>query len=675
MFIRTVRWTSAAVFLFLASTASAAEIRSTIYLSGKPAGLQIVERLGDPDRREWKVQSRYEDRGRGPDETTVVTLGADGCPAKLATDGHDYFKNPVAERFERAGDKASWKSSGEAGETTLSGSACYVPIGGGIELLGLVTRAALSAPNGTIRLLPAGTATARRLVTLDLPVAGAPGKTQAVELVELSGLAFNPIRVWFDADGVLFAQDDGWSTLLREGWDAVLPTLREHQEKAEKAREGELAARFAHRPQDGFVITGARLFDPATRTTRANTTIVVRGERIAAVGPDGQVEIPAGFERIDGAEKTVLPGLWDLHTHLSADAGPLYLAGGITSVRDLANDIEVLHALETKWNQGTAIGPRVVKAGFLDAPGPYAGPTKVLVSNEEEGNAAIDRYASLGYEQIKIYSSIPPALVPALVARARKHGMRVSGHIPAFMTAEQAVRAGYDEIQHINFIALNFLFDKVQDTRTPARFTEVAAHAAEIDLEGQPFRDFVALLVEKNVAVDVTVNIFEGMFLNAPGAVAPGWETVIDRLPPQLQRGLRAGGGLPIPDGMAGRYRDSWQKLLAITKKMFDAGVQLEAGTDGMAGFPLHRELELYVQAGIPAPEALKIATLDAARILKRDKDLGSIEVGKLADLIVVDGDPTAKISDIRKATHAVKGGVIFDTAAIYQAHGVGGIE
>jgi imidazolonepropionase-like amidohydrolase len=313
-------------------------------------------------------------------------------------------------------------------------------------------------------------------------------------------------------------------------------------------------------------------------------------------------------------------------------------------------------------------------AGFLDGPGPYAGPTTVLVDSVEEVNAAIDRYASQGYEQIKVYSSIKPELVPAIVARARRHGLRVSGHIPAFMTARQAVEAGFNEIQHANFLFLNFLFDKVQDTRTPARFTEVGHYAAELDLASEPVRSFIQLLKDRGVAVDPTVNVFEGMFTDRPGRLGAGYAAVADRLPAQARRGLYT-GGLPVPEGMDQRYRDSFRAMLRLVKALNDAGVTIEAGTDSFAGFALHRELELYTEAGIPAPEVLRIATLGAARVMGRADRLGSVAPGKLADLILVDGDPAARIGDVRRVVLTVKDGVVYDPAALYRAVGVKPVE
>jgi imidazolonepropionase-like amidohydrolase len=141
-------------------------------------------------------------------------------------------------------------------------------------------------------------------------------------------------------------------------------------------------------------------------------------------------------------------------------------------------------------------------------------------------------------------------------------------------------------------------------------------------------------------------------------------------MPAQVRRGFFY-GGLEVPQGMDQRYRDSFQQMLKMTKVMYDAGIRIEAGTDGLAGFTLHRELELDAQAGIPPAKVLQLATLGAARIMKRDDQLGSIAHGKLADMILIDGDPATQISDIRKVVTVIKDGVVYQNAALYQALGV----
>jgi imidazolonepropionase-like amidohydrolase len=398
--------------------------------------------------------------------------------------------------------------------------------------------------------------------------------------------------------------------------------------------------------------------------------VLIEGERIAAVGPDGEVAVPEGATRIDAAGKTVLPGLWDMHTHLSEVDGALQLAAGVTSVRDLANDVEQVTGLRAAWDSGEALGPRVVLGGFLDGPGPFAGPTKALVSTEEEALSWIERYHELGYEQIKVYSSLDPALLPAIARAAHERGMRLSGHVPQGLTAAEAVELGFDELQHVNFLFLNFWGDAGIDTRTPARFTEVAARAAALDLGSPEVERFIRLLAERKIEVDPTVATFERMFLGRPGEVSPGLREVVDRFPAQIRRRY-LGGGLQPPEGLDATYRESYRRMVEMVGALHRAGVPLLAGTDDLAGFTLHRELELYVEAGIPAPEVLRIATLGAAEVTGRAESLGTVEPGKLADLILVAGNPAEDISDVRKVEVTIKGGTLYRSAELYQALGI----
>jgi len=246
----------------------------------------------------------------------------------------------------------------------------------------------------------------------------------------------------------------------------------------------------------------------------------------------------------------------------------------------------------------------------------------------------------------------------------------VGGHVPAYMTARQFIEAGADELQHINFVFLNFFFDEVQDTRTPARFTTVAQRASKLDLESPEVRSFVQLMKDRRIVLDPTVTVFNTMFTRQPGAVGPGYAPIASRLPPQIRRSLLS-GGLQIPKGSEQQYRDSADAMLRMIKLLHDSGITLVAGTDALPGFTLHHELELYVQSGISAPEVLRIATLNGAKVLGRDADLGSIAPGKFADMILVDGDPARRIGDIRNTELVVKDGKVYEVDALYRSIGV----
>ncbi|HSU13767.1 amidohydrolase family protein [Longimicrobium sp.] len=614
---------------------------------------------------ELRFTSKVNDRGRGAELETHVRLGADGLPAMLHTTGVDYYKNPVDERFEIANGRATWRSAAEHGDAAVSGPAYYAAMNDASDA-GILARALLDAPDHALPLLPGGRATLERVGDLQV---SAGGRTRTVTEYRIAGFGFEPMTLWLTPERRFFAQGGGWGGTVEAGWESVLPQLVRAQDAAEERRYAEMARTLARHPGHPLVFRGVAVFDPAARVRRTGMTVVIDGNRIVAAGPAGSVSVPAGAEVIDGAGKTLLPGLWDMHTHNSPIDGLMHLAAGVTSVRDMGNDTTIVTTLRRRWASGEQLGPRLIIAGFIDGPGPFTAPTGLKVSTPQEARAAVDAYRRLGAEQIKVYSSLDTTLLPGIIQRAHALGMRVSGHIPWHLTAEDGVRMGMDEIQHANFLVLNFLGDSI-DTRTPARFTRPAAMAAGLDLSSPQVQRFVALLRDRHIVVDPTLNAFEGMFTARSGEVSPDFAAVADRLPVNVRRSLLT-GGLPVPEGMDARYRESYRRMVQLVGMLHRQGVRLVAGTDALSGFQLHRELELYVQAGIPAADVLYIATLGAAQVMKRDGELGTIAAGRLADVVLVDGDPTTNISDVRRTRLVVKDGVVYQPDRLYAAIGV----
>jgi imidazolonepropionase-like amidohydrolase len=609
----------------------------------------------------------YNDRGRGPSLDERVILGAGGVPVLIETTGNDYFKNAVSERFTIEQGAAKWVNSAENGGRPVAAPAFYVSLDGVPAELALLARAIRTSPGRKLALFPEGEAGIEELGKLSL---AAEGKSREVTGYAVTGLSLAPVPVWLDADGMLFAIGELFLMSVREGWEASQDAIMKAQTEALSRRSSALARSLARDPGRPLLLRGGDLFDAESGKIVPNAAVVIDGNRIAGAGPRETIPIPVDAEIIDTTGKTILPGMWDMHVHMSDDDGLLHLAAGVTTVRDLANDTDELLARRRRFDEGTILGPRIVLAGIIDGSGPLAGPTKVLVDTEAEARAAVDRYAGLGYAQIKIYSSVKPELVPPIVDEAHKKGMRVSGHVPAFMTAEEVVKAGYDEIQHANFLFLNFWGDTIKDTRTPLRFTAVAEKAADLDLGSDRVQGFIRLLKERGTVLDPTLNAFEAMFKGRKGEISPGYEVVADRMPAQVRRGFLT-GGLPVPEGMDQRYRDSFSAMLKLVKRLHDAGVPIVAGTDALAGFSYHRELELYEMAGIPAADVLRMATLGAAKVMKLDRDLGSVASGKLADLIVVDGHPARRIADIRRVSLVIKDGKVHDVAALQRSVGV----
>jgi hypothetical protein len=241
--------------------------------------------------------------------------------------------------------------------------------------------------------------------------------------------------------------------------------------------------------------------------------------------------------------------------------------------------------------------------------------------------------------------------------------------VPAFMRAEEVVKLGYDELQHINQVMLNFFVGPKDDTRTLLRFTLVGDKAHTLDLNHSKVRDFVALLKRKGTVVDPTMSAFE-FYVHQQGQVSPSFDSVAAHFPVVQQRQLRV-NTLDVNPENSGRYKASYDKMIALLGRMWKAGIPLVAGTDNLSGFALHRELEIYVKAGIPPAQALKIATWNGARYTRSLDRLGSVTPGKLADLVLVEGDPTSDISALRKINLVMKEGVVYYPAEIYPALGI----
>jgi len=459
-----------------------------------------------------------------------------------------------------------------------------------------------------------------------------------------------------------------------QGAHSVLAKLQTVQDEAEEEYHRELATRLTERLPGRWILRNVSIVDVETGTIANNKLVSVSNGKIFKIMDNDQLAMPeeniSRVRIIDGQGLTLIPGLWDMHTHLSLSDGLLHVAAGVTTVRDLANDPERLPVIRSAFDSGVVIGPNSFAAGFIDKKSPYSAPTGHLAENLDQALEMVQEYAEMGYPQIKIYSSIEPEWVKPIAVETHENGMRLSGHIPSYMTAEQAIRDGFDEIQHINMLFLNFLAGPEDDTRTPVRFTLVAEKAGSMNLNAPEVNDFIALMKEKGTVIDPTVTIFESMFRHRSGELDPEYEMIADHMPPGVRRGMLA-GEMDITDANAATYAKSGDALLEMIGKLHQAGIPLVAGTDSTPGFTLHRELELYHQAGISNAEVLKIATIGAAHVADADYYTGSITEGKAADFVLLEGNPLEDISAVRRPVMVFKGDRWFDPALLYEAIGV----
>jgi hypothetical protein len=359
-----------------------------------------------------------------------------------------------------------------------------------------------------------------------------------------------------------------------------------------------------------------------------------------------------------------------MHAHTSAWEGGLHLAAGVTTVRDMGNDNATLQGLIGQEEAGTVMAPHIVPAGFIEGESPMSARNGFVIKDLAEAKHAIDWYAEHHYPQIKIYNSFPKAILPETTAYAHSKGLRVSGHVPVFLRAQDAVNDGYDEIQHINQVLLNFLVDDKTDTRTLDRFQLPADKVAGLDFDSKPVQDFIAFLVQHKTVIDPTLTTFD-FIRQKDGDIAQPYAVVADHMPPDVRRGFYQ-GQMKIPDeATAALHEKSYAKMIEFVGRMYKAGIPIVAGTDALAGFTLQRELELYVQAGLTPSQVLQIATYNGAKFSRVLDDRGVVMQGKRADLILVDGDPTKDISDIRKVALVIKGDKFYAPSEIDEALGI----
>src|SRR5215471_4881925 len=633
---------------------------SDLLIQGNAAGTQMVQ---TDKAGVTRVEYSYNDRGRGDHITATWKLDPAGVPIAYEGHGNDYMKAAVEERFDIKDGTASWKNRSEQGKQAIAGEAFYVSANPPPEFFGVLARALLKALGHRLPLLPAGEASIEESGKLQV------GKTELIQY-RIIGLGFTPQAIWLDPNGNTAASVSSWFSVVPALYKNGIPQLQDAQQAADDVWSRRIAQALAHVPRGDLVIRNARLFDPRDLSLPPRTSVLVRGDRILRVATDGEMKASADAEVIDAHDRFLMPGLWDCHQHFSDIDGPLDLATGVTSARDMANDTDTFLKRVARFDNGTELGPRVLKAGIIDGTGEFAGPTKMRVDTAEQAVKDVDWYADHDYVQIKIYSSIKPELVPIIADRAHRHGLRVSGHVPAFMSARQFVEGGADEIQHINFIELNFLFPEVKETRNRDRFIKVAEHAREFTPDKPEVREFIGFLKQHHTVLDPTMDAFEGLFCGDPTIVMPGLEEIAPRFPPQVRRQLLS-GALEVPKDKEAAYHEAFPAMLRLLKALYDAGITIIPGTDNLAGYMLHHELELYVRAGIPAAEVLRMATLTPALVMGVNKDRGVIAAGKLADMVLIDGDPTQDIRDIKKITTVIKGGKVYDPTAIENALGI----
>jgi len=663
-FAKTLRLAILFVAFLLSTISISAQTFDTLFYNvvrgGEKSGLQEIWTNGP---REFYSLYSYNDRGRGDSVLTHITTNDSGLTIHLETNGVDYYKRLYHELFAIDKDSALMVINEDKKTKLFRGELFQSAEPTDVEP---VLHYFIRRPNVKIPLATGGTIMALPLHEKNLSFHGIPLRLYLCEYYYNEN---NPPNfAWLDDDKHFFAYASDFLSTIRAGYESLADTLVTLQLMQSKEYYGRQMTALSDSVPDRLAVRHVRLFDSEHARMLQDMTVTIEDGKVKNVGESSSTSIPEGYTIIDGTNKTLMPGLWDMHDHFQETEGLNYLAGGVTHVRDMGNGSR-LPAVREEIRHNELLGPDIsYMSGFIDQAGPYQGPTGTMIHNVEEGLQAVDKYAGRGYQQIKLYSSIDPKWVVPLAAEAHKLGLHVAGHIPSFSTAEQAVRSGYDEITHMNMVMLNFEGDTI-DTRTMRRFSVVGERAKDLDLNSEPVNAFIRLLQEKQISLDPTMNVFAGMLTVFPGDTDASIKSIMGWMPADQRENVVSISSF-APVNERDRYDASFDTMMKMLKKLYDSGILIVAGTDGGAAFALEHELELYVQAGIPPLKALQCATYNAAKDCKLLDDYGEIREGKSADLILINGDPGSNISDIRRVEWVIKNGLRYYPKKLFASIG-----
>ena len=629
----------------VAATTAIVDSLRILYI-GRPAGWEHYELA--PNDGGMKLTSDYDyvDRGRRNHTQLTLTTGKDYALRTFETVRLTDTSRTVTASVELDGARAKVTRNGKAADVPVPPVAyaafSYFPTA---QHLALVRYWESHGSPKTIAVVP-GDPNPVTIKKRGIDTVGSGANRTVLTRYTIDGVMWGINYLWLDGNGrlAMFATGGGAGLSFKTIRAALMPLRNELMEVATRAQMAELleiTSRTKPSAEGSLALVGATLVDATGAPALPNATVVVEKGRIIAAGPSASTTVPASARRIDVAGKTIIPGLWDSHAHLhQIEWIPTYIAAGVTSVRDMGSEWPLLVAMRSAIRSGKVTGSNLFFAGLIDGPG-LQGFGEFSASTPEEGRAIVRRYHQLGFEMIKIYMALAPEVMAAICSEAHKLDMRCTGHVPTSMDLHEAIDAGMDQLAHF-----------------PVRG----------DLTTDEGKKQIAHFLAKKTIFDPTASWGE---IGGKSAAEPmeNIQPVLQHLPRPLLQDHVASLGQSPSDTATSHARLA--RMLANIKAAHDAGVPIIAGTDeGIPAYSVYRELELYVKAGFSPMEALRAATAVAAQAMRVDKDLGTIETGKRADLLVLDANPLDNISNVRTVRFVMKDGRMFDSAALWTAAG-----
>jgi imidazolonepropionase-like amidohydrolase len=441
---------------------------------------------------------------------------------------------------------------------------------------------------------------------------------------------------------------------------------------------------FVREDAPAIVLAHVRVIDGTGAAAKADQSVVIRDGKILATGDAATTKAPDGAKVLDLTGRSIIPGLVGMHDHMyyPAPLGPpamypehatsfprLYLAGGVTSIRTTGS-VEPYTDLELKKSidSGASLGPKIHVTGpYFEGPGSFT-PQMHELKDADDARRTAEYWVSEGVTSFKAYMHITPEELAAIVKVAHDHGLKVTGHLCS-IGFRQAASLGIDNLEHGIFADSEFVEGGKPDTCPETRDT-VEDSLLNLDATSGPLHDTIRDLISKHVAVTSTLPVFETIVPNR----APIEPRVLDAMLPEARVQYLTRRSL-ISDGAA---KSHWPALLKkemeFEREFAKEGGLLLAGLDPtgyggvIAGFGDQREVELLVEAGFTPLEAIHIATANGAEFLGEQNQIGTIAPGKAADIVVINGDPSANIKDIENVEIVFKDGVGYDSAKLIES-------
>jgi imidazolonepropionase-like amidohydrolase len=610
-------------------------------------------------------------RGWVTENDELVTLGSDRRPTGIAIRGYTDEGDATEDFSVDTGGVAHWKTSVDSGSAPF-GNRRYNAYGGPWLASDLDVEALVAAGDKGVDLLPSGHAS----ITFDQSVQiDGPRGPKTVKLAFLRGYGFAPSPVWLDSDNHFFG-NAGVISLLPEGYEASGPKLKTLQDEATAAMVRAVAHQFLNAAnRTPTLVDHVLVFDSIAGRYLPDRAVLIADGKVAAIGRAGSIKLPPGAVLIDGRGKTLTPGLWDSHQHVGDDWNLLQnVATGMTNYRSPGSTIEDALSIYKRRASGDLLAPDGKISVIIDRKDPLAAQGALTVSSAAEAIAAVDKIKAAGLWGVKFYTSMNPAWIAPAAAEAHKLGLHVHGHVPAGMRPLDAVRAGYDEVTHINFILMQAMPQEVVDkSNTAARLEGPACYGKDVDLDSPAMKAFYAELSRRRTIIDPTLTVWEPLMTSDGSAMSPEYAPFAEVAPPAVARSWKI-DGYPLSEGLTREdYRRSFAKMVELVGRLHRAGVRIVAGTDGY-GLELVRELELYQAAGLSNAEALQTATIIPARMTGMAQRTGSIAPGKTADIILVDGDVSQNLANLRHVDTVFLDGYRLSGDALRQASGLSGM-